>query len=107
MDFFSHKTNIDWMGKAKYFVAMSLSLLLIGAISWIHNGGLRGGGLDYSVDFKGGTMVDVRFAGNPPVDQLRQGLVRQGLGDSVIQKISDIANPNANEVTINLQQHGQ
>jgi preprotein translocase subunit SecF len=107
MDFFRHDVNIDWMGKAKYFVAMSLSLLLIGAISWIHNGGLRGGGLDYSVDFKGGTMVYVRFAGNPPVDQLRQGLVRQGLGDSVIQKISDIANPNANEVTINLQQQGQ
>jgi preprotein translocase subunit SecF len=102
MDFFSHKTNIDWMGKAKYFVATSLALLLIGAISWLHNGGL-----DYSVDFKGGTMVYVRFAGNPPVDQLRQGLVRQGLGDSVIQKISDIANPNANEVTINLQQRGQ
>ena len=107
MEFFHHAANIDWMGKAKYFVSMSLALLLVGLISWIHNGGLSGGGLDYSVDFKGGTMVYVRFAGTPPIDQLRKGLEEQGLGESVIQRISDIANPNANEVTINLQQRGQ
>ena len=103
MEFFHHSVNIDWMGKAKYFVSTSLALLLIGAASWIYHGRT----LDYSVDFKGGTLVDVRFANNPPVDQLRQGLAKQGLGDSVIQKTSDIANPNANEVLIYLQQHGQ
>ncbi len=102
MEFFHHSVNIDWMSKAKYFFGMSALLLLIGTASWVHHGGL-----DYSVDFKGGTLVYVRFAGEPPVDALRKGLVAQGLGDSVIQKISDIGNPNANEVTINLQQRGQ
>lgn len=102
MDFFRHDINLDWMGKTKYFVALSLTLLLIGAASWIHKGTL-----DYGIDFKGGTLVYVRFASAPPVDKLRQGLVQQGLGDSVIQQISDIASPNANEVVIYLPQQGQ
>jgi preprotein translocase subunit SecF len=102
MDFFRHDVNFDWMGKTKYFVALSLTLLLVGAASWIHKGSL-----DYGIDFKGGTLVYVRFASTPPVDKLRQGLVEQGLGDSVIQQISDIATPNANEVVIYLAQRGQ
>jgi len=102
MDFFRHDVNLDWMGKTKYFVALSLTLLLVGAACWIHKGSL-----DYGIDFKGGTLVYVRFASTPPVDKLRQGLVQQGLGDSVIQQISDIATPNANEVVIYLPQQGQ
>jgi preprotein translocase subunit SecF len=51
--------------------------------------------------------VYVRFAGTPPVDKLRQGLSQQGLGDSVIQQSSDIANPNTNEVLIYLPQRGE
>ena len=64
MEFFK-QVNLDWMGKAKYFFALSAALLLIGAISIISKGGLN-----YGIDFKGGTLVDVRFAGAPPVDQL-------------------------------------
>src|SRR5579872_5494125 len=101
MEFFHHDVTFDWMGKAKYFVALSVTLLLIGAASWIHRG------LDYGIDFKGGTLVYVRFAGKPPVDQLRPGLASQGLGDSVIQQTSDIADPNSNEVLIYLPQHGE
>src|SRR5437879_951837 len=102
MEFFRHDVNLDWMGKTKYFVGLSLTLLIIGAASWIHKGTL-----DYGIDFKGGTLVYVRFASTPPIDKLRQGLVQQGLGDSVIQQISDIAAPNANEVVIYLPQRGQ
>src|SRR3990172_222309 len=102
MELFRHNLKIDWMGKAKYFVALSLALLAVGGVSWI-----RTGGLNYGIDFKGGTAVYVRFAGTPPVDQLRQGLVKAGLGESTIQRISDIADPDANEVVIYLQQQGQ
>jgi preprotein translocase subunit SecF len=101
MEFFK-QVDLDWMGKAKYFVALSLTLLAIGFISLI-----RKGGPDYGIDFKGGTLVYVRFAGSPPVDQLRSGLVREGLGQSVIQPISDISNPNSNEVVIGLEEKGE
>jgi len=87
--------NINWMGKAKYFYALSGILLLAGWTSIIVNGGLR-----YGIDFKGGTNVDVRFAQPPNVDKLRSGLVAQGLGNTEIQSISDIANPSSNEVLI-------
>jgi preprotein translocase subunit SecF len=94
--------NIDWMGKAKYFYALSGLLLLAGMISIISQGGIR-----YGLDFKGGTNVDVRFAQPPNIDRLRSGLAAQGLGNTEIQGISDIANPNANEVVISLEQKGQ
>ena len=94
--------NIDWMGKAKYFFALSGILLLAGWASIFLKGGLR-----YGIDFKGGTNVRVRFAKPPNVDEIRKGLSAQGLGTSEIQLISDPANPNANEVVIGLEQSGE
>ncbi len=102
MEFF-HDVNIDWMGKAKYFVALSLSLLLIGGISVYRHHGMY-----YGIDFRGGTLVYVRFASPPPIDELRKGLAAEGLGNSTIQGISDISNPNSrNDVVIGLEQQGQ
>ncbi len=94
--------NIDWMGKAKYFYALSGILLLAGWASILFGSGIR-----YGIDFKGGTNVDVRFAQPPNVDKLRSGLVAQGLGNTEIQSISDIANPNSNEVVIFVEGKGQ
>ncbi|MGC2530444.1 MAG: protein translocase subunit SecF [Candidatus Acidiferrum sp.] len=98
--------DIDWMGKAKYFYALSAILLIAGWTSVFLKGGPTGGGLPYSIDFKGGTNVDVRFAQPPNIEKLRSGLTAQGLGDSEIQSIGDIANPSANEVLIFVGQKG-
>src|SRR5580704_9295116 len=94
--------NIDWMGKAKYFYALSGILLIAGWTSIFMHGGLR-----YSIDFKGGTNVDVRFAQPPNIDKIRAGLNAQGLPNSEIQSVSDIANPNSNEVLIFVEQKNQ
>lgn len=101
MEFFK-QVDLDWMGKAKYFFGLSLALLVVGGASLIaHRGPF------YGIDFKGGTVVNVRFAGAPPIDMLRSGLAQQGLGNSTIVPVSDIANPNSNEVLINLEEKGQ
>ncbi len=92
MEFFK-QVDLDWMGKAKYFFALSLALLVVGGASLIKNGGPY-----YGIDFKGGTVVDVRFAGPPPIDTIV---------NSTIVPVSDIANPNTNEVLINLEEKGQ
>jgi preprotein translocase subunit SecF len=92
---FFKEPNIDWMGKAKYFFALSAILLLAGWVSIFAKGGLY-----YGIDFKGGTNVDVRFAQPPNIDQLRKALAAQGLGNSEIQGISDIASGNSSEVLI-------
>jgi preprotein translocase subunit SecF len=94
--------NIDWMGKAKYFYALSGILLIAGWTSIFMHGGLR-----YSIDFKGGTNVDVRFAQPPNIDKIRSGLTAQGLGNTEIQSVSDIANSSSNEVLIFVEQKNQ
>jgi preprotein translocase subunit SecF len=103
MEFFKG-VNVDWMGKAKYFVALSLILLLVGWASILKNGGMR-----YGIDFRGGTLVYVRFAGPAPLDQIRKGLSAAGLNDSTIQTISDnvLGGGSQNDVVIGLEQKGQ
>ena len=103
MEFFKG-VNVDWMGKAKYFVALSLLLLLVGWASILKNGGMR-----YGIDFRGGTLVYVRFAGPAPLDQIRKGLSAAGLNDSTIQTISDnvLGGGSQNDVVIGLEQKGQ
>ena len=94
--------NLDWMGKAKYFYALSGILLLAGWISIFF-----GHGIKYGIDFSGGTNVDVRFASRPDLDKLRSSLAAQGLGNTEIQSIRDIANPNNNEVLIFVEGKGE
>jgi len=95
--------NVDWMGKAKYFAALSALLLVVGWTSVLRNHGLQ-----YGIDFRGGTLVYVRFASTPPIDQIRKGLASAGLANSSIQQISDFSNAGAkNDVMIGLEQQGQ
>jgi preprotein translocase subunit SecF len=101
---FFKEPNIDWMGKAKYFYALSAILLVAGWTSVLLKGGLQ-----YGIDFRGGTNVDVRFAQRPDIDQIRKGLSAQGLGNSEIQTISTsgIGTSTSNEVLIFIEQSGQ
>ena len=101
MEFFK-QVDLDWMGKAKYFFGLSGLLLLAGVVSIVSHGGLF-----YGIDFKGGTVVDVRFAGAPPIDTLRAGLAQQGIGNSTIVPVSDLTTSNGNEVLINLEEKGE
>jgi preprotein translocase subunit SecF len=97
MEFF-HGVNIDWMGKTKYFVALSLLLLAVGWTSVFRNHGLT-----YGIDFKGGTLVYVRFLNTPPIDQ-----IRAGLPNCTIKFINDISDPNSkNDIVIGLEQKGE
>ncbi len=103
MEFF-HGVNVDWMGKAKYFAALSLLLLLAGWISILHRVSKNPEAL-YGIDFRGGTLVYVRFAGTPPIERIRTGLQQAGLPNSTIQGISDTRNIGSqNDVVIGLEQ---
>src|SRR5208282_5503813 len=91
--------NIDWMGKAKIFVSLSLVLLAAGAISlFLHGGPL------YGIDFRGGTLVYVRFVQDPKIDVIRASLTEGGFRDANIQKIVDVARPDIHEVMIGLDE---
>jgi preprotein translocase subunit SecF len=103
MEFF-HGVNVDWMGKAKYFVALSVLLLVVGWVS-IFSRISKNPSAMYGIDFRGGTLVYVQFAGKAPVDQIRKGLQEAGLPNSTIQGISDTQSVGSqNEVVIGLEQ---
>jgi preprotein translocase subunit SecF len=98
---FFKEPNIDWMGKAKYFYALSALLLLAGWTSILLKGGIY-----YGIDFKGGTNVDVRFAQPPDIDHLRRALTAQGLGNTEIQSIGTVGQGKSDEVLIFVSQNG-
>ena len=79
MEFF-HEPKIDWMGIKWYFISLSLALALTGILSMVLHHGLV-----YGIDFRGGTLVYVKFAQSPNVDSLRHELDKQGLRNATIQ----------------------
>ena len=87
----------------------SLSLiLLIGGWASIYMRVSKHPGVMYGIDFRGGTLVYVRFAGPPPIDQIRKGLQQAGLANSTIQGISDTqAVGSQNDVVIGLEQNAR
>ena len=65
--------RVDWLGKRKLYLAISGTVMLLGLISLVVKGGFR-----YGVDFKGGTIVQVRFHQKPEIDKIRQLLRDNG-----------------------------
>jgi len=81
MEFF-HEPKIGWMAKKWPFIGMSLLLAAAGLISMaVHHG------LTYGIDFRGGTLVHVKFAKSPDLDALRRQLDQQNLRGATLQRI--------------------
>jgi preprotein translocase subunit SecF len=82
MEFF-RETDIDFLGKKWYFLALTMVLFVVGMVALaIHHGP------DMGIDFTGGTQMDVKFVRNVPTAQIRQGLENAKLGDVTIQPIN-------------------
>src|SRR5215510_5744281 len=75
--------KVDWLGKRKLFLAISGALMLVGLISLVVKGGFK-----YGVDFKGGTIVQVRFKRKPDIEKIRQLLRENNAADSQPQEIA-------------------
>ena len=87
-------TNIDFLGKKWYFLAFSLIFSVAGLLSiffW-H-------GIPLGVEFRGGTLVYVKFAQTPDLDQVRQAMDKAGLKNPRIQRFGPVS---GNEVLIDL-----
>jgi preprotein translocase subunit SecF len=74
--------RVDWLGKRKLFLAISGALMLMGLVSLLVKGSFR-----YGVDFRGGTIVQVRFQEPVPVESIRTLLRENGAPNSVIQEL--------------------
>ncbi len=81
MRFFG-KTNIDFMSKRRMWYSLSAALILIGFAS------LAIRGLDYGIDFLGGTELIVRFQSPVDVGALRDGMNKSGIEKAEIKSYS-------------------
>jgi preprotein translocase subunit SecF len=89
-----HDVKIDWLGKKWYFLGFSLIFSISGLLSlffW-H-------GLPLDVDFRGGTVVRVKFAEKPDLDRIRTAANQGGIQDPRIAQYGVASN---NEVLITL-----
>src|SRR5438105_8573822 len=87
-----HDVNIDWLGKRRFFIGLSIMLLLAGMGTALYRHRFHPGGSDafnLGVDFKGGTVVTVRFKQAPAVEKLRSAINAAGVHDAVIQPVLD------------------
>ena len=78
-----HNPSYNFIGRRKWAYLLSALVLLIGLVS------LATQGLQYDIDFTGGTLVQVRFDTPPSVSAIRAGLNRINLGDAIIQEFGD------------------
>ncbi len=82
MEFF-RDVNIDFLGKKWYFLAFSLVFSVAGVLSM-----LFWHGVPWGVDFRGGTLVYVKFSHPPDDNAIRAAMDRAGLHNAKIQDIS-------------------
>jgi len=76
--------NFDVMGKKFIFIGVSLVAMAISLFF------LATRGLNYGIDFSGGTEVRVKFLSDPAVERIRKGLEALNLGDVNIQRIGKV-----------------
>jgi preprotein translocase subunit SecF len=87
-----HNVNFDWLGYRRWFIIVSIVLMLAGLGSavfrqWKHPNNTNA--FNLGVDFKGGTVVTVRFKQRPTDDAIRAALVSQGINDAIVQPVTD------------------
>lgn len=75
MEFFKYTKTFNFMGRSKLAMVLSI-VLVLGSF-----GVLATKGLNYGVDFAGGTIVQVKYEGAAPIDVMREKLKGNTLFD--------------------------
>lgn len=68
MEFFKYTRTFNFMGKSKVAMAFSIAILLASYVLLFTKG------LNYGVDFAGGTVVQVKYDTVAPIDKMRDSL---------------------------------
>ena len=93
MEFFRYKSALDFMGKSKIAIGISITLMLISYAI------LATKGFNYGIDFAGGTIVQVKYDKKAPIDMMRQKLKGNKLFDNA--SITEFGSPD--EVVIRMK----
>ncbi len=96
MQFFSN-THYDFLGRKWWFILPSLVLLVAGAVSLLIKHGPR-----YSIEFRGGAVMDVQWPGTPPIERIRAAVSERLSGVSVLAA-HDLSGSNEVLISVELQ----
>ncbi len=94
---FLKQTNIDFLGKRKIAISISILLIAVGLITLLIHGGP-----DYSIDFLGGTEIHVHFEQPAPIAEIRKALGEVGFARA---EIKNFGTPNDVLIRIEVQQN--
>jgi preprotein translocase subunit SecF len=95
---FFRNTNIDFLGKKWYFLAFSLVFSVAGIFSM-----LFWHGIPYGVDFRGGTLVYLKFSHPPNDNAIRAAIDRSGLHNFKLQRY-DVPSNNEELIDLDVQE---
>jgi len=71
--------NIDFMGKRKLALMLSLVLIIVSVAAIVMRG------LNLGIDFTGGTLVEVGYQDSVELESVRSALSNGGYGDAIVQ----------------------
>jgi preprotein translocase subunit SecF len=77
---------IDFIGKTKLWFTISALLIALGVFGLVSNVLVRGEAMNFGVDFTGGTVLNIRFASQASLSDIRTILAKYGKQESVIQR---------------------
>ena len=72
--------QVDFIGKAKIWISISVAVILIGIASIVWRGGVNQG-----IDFSGGVLLQLRFSQPADLGMVREALGTIGLERSIVQ----------------------
>ena len=82
MEFIKPGTHFDFVGKMKIAIGISVALIIISILSVVWHGGLN-----FGIDFAGGTIIQVKFTKTAPADVIRKSFQGIHIDDAIIQEI--------------------
>lgn len=85
MHLLSKETNINFVGVRKYALAVSALLLMIAVYS------IATKGLNFGIDFTGGTMIEIAYPEQADLSGIRDTLATSGYEDAVVQNFGSIS----------------
>ena len=89
------QTKIDFLSKKWWFASVSILLFLLGVASYFVRDGLN-----YGIDFTGGTIILIKFQNAPDYDRLRDALESETSAAPTLQSYGPAA---ANSVQVRMQ----
>jgi len=93
MEFFKYTRTFNFMGKSKFAMFLSIALVLTSYVI------LATKGLNYGVDFAGGTIVQVKYNKEAPIKEMREKLKSNPIFDGA--SITEFGSPD--EVVIRMK----